>query len=67
MFTTLIQRLAQRLLRLALVVAVVGGMGGMAFVACFAPNVVEYFVSRSGSTATEFDAVLPIVPWPAWP
>jgi hypothetical protein len=67
MFTTVVQRFAQRLLPLALVVTVEGGMSGMALVAYFAPNLVEYFVSSSRSTATEFDPVVPIVPWPAWP
>ena len=39
MFT---QKFTRRLLPLALVFTVVGGMGGMALVACFAPNLVEY-------------------------
>ena len=64
MFTTVIQRFAQRLLPLALVVTVVGAMSGMALVACFAPDLVEYFVSRSGSIApwrTEFDSLRVLV------
>jgi hypothetical protein len=64
MLTIVIKRFAQRLLSLALVISVVGGM---ALVAYFAPNLVEYFVSGSGSTATELDPVPPIVPAPAWP
>jgi hypothetical protein len=67
MFTTVIQRLAQRLLSLALVVTVVGGMSGMALVAYFARDLVEYFISSSRSTAAEFDPVIPIVPSPRWP
>jgi hypothetical protein len=64
MFTTVIQRFAQRLLPLTLVVTVVGGMGGTALVAYFAPDLVEYFVSSSGSIATwrTFDPVPSIVP-----
>jgi hypothetical protein len=55
MFTTVTQKFTQRLLPLALVFTVVGGWGGMALVACFAPNLVEYFASTSGSSAqTEF-------------
>jgi hypothetical protein len=67
MFTTVIERFAQRLLPLALVVAVAGGMIGMVLVAYFAPNLVEYFVRSPRSTATEFDPLVPIVPSPAWP
>lgn len=55
MFTTIIQKFAQRLRRQALAVTVAGGMGGMALVAYFAPNLVDYFVSGSASTATELD------------
>jgi hypothetical protein len=64
MFTIVIQRFAQRLLPLALVASVVGGMSGMALVAYFARDLVDYFVSTLGWTATgqtEFYPV-PIVP-----
>ena len=67
MFTTVIQRFAQRLLSLALIVTVVGGMSGMALVAYFARDLVEYFISGSRPTAAEFDPVVPIIPWPQWP
>ena len=67
MFTTVIQIFAQRVLPLALGVTVVCGLSGMALVAYFAPDLVEYFVSSSRSTAAAFDPTLPIVPWPAWP
>ena len=67
MFTTVIQRFAHRLLSLALVVTFLGGVSGMTLVAYFAPDLVEYFVSSSRSTAAEFDPVVPIVPWPRWP
>jgi hypothetical protein len=66
MFTTIIQKFAQRLRRQALAVTVAGGMGGMALVAYFAPNLMDYFVSSSGSTATEVYPA-PFVPWPRWP
>jgi hypothetical protein len=52
MFTTVIQRFTQRLLPLALVVTAVGGMSRMALVAFFAPKLVEYFTSSSGSIST---------------
>jgi hypothetical protein len=45
----------------------VGGMSGMALVAYFARDLVEYFISGSRSTAAEFDPVVPIIPWPQWP
>ena len=66
MFTTVTQRLTQQLLPLALVVTVVGGMSGMALVAFFAPNLVEYFVSSSGSATwqTEFYPVPIVRAWP---
>jgi hypothetical protein len=50
MFTTVIQRFARRLLSLALIVTVVGGMSGMALVAYFARDLVEYFISGSNRT-----------------
>jgi hypothetical protein len=56
MFTTIIQKFAQRLRRQALAVTVAGGMGGMALVAYFAPNLMDYFVYPA-----------PFVPWPRWP
>lgn len=62
MLTTAIQKFTKRLLPLA----VAAGMGGTALAAYFAPNLVDYFVSSSGSTATEFDPG-PIVSWPVWP
>ena len=66
MFTTIIQKFARRLRRQALAVTVAGGMGGMALVAYFAPNLVEYFVSSPRSTATEFYPA-PILPSAGWP
>ena len=57
MFTTVIQRFAQRLLPIALVVTVVGGM---ALVAYFAADLVEYFVSSSGSIYFGSDALYAI-------
>jgi hypothetical protein len=74
MFSTVIQRFAQRLSPLALVITFVGGMSGMALVACFAPDLVEYFGASSVSIApwrTEFDPppsmsrAFPVLP-PAW-
>lgn len=67
MFAIVIQRFTQRLLALALVVAFAGGMSAAALAAYFAPDLVEYFVRSSRSTATEFDPVVPIVPLPRWP
>jgi hypothetical protein len=52
MFTTILLRSAQRLLAVALVVTVAGGMGGIALVACFASDVVASFASSSGSIVT---------------
>ena len=50
---TVTQKFTQRLLPLALGFAVVGGMALLAY---FAPNLVEYFASSSGSSTrqTEF-------------
>jgi hypothetical protein len=50
MFTTVTQKFTQRLLPLALGFAVVGGMALLAY---FAPNLVEYF-SSLGSSTPEF-------------
>ena len=58
MFSTVIQKFAQRLSPPALVITFVGGMSGMALVACFAPDLVEYFAASSVSIApwrTEFE------------
>jgi hypothetical protein len=75
MFSTVIQRFARRLSPLALAITFVGGISGMALVACFAPDLVEYFAASSVSIApgrTEFDSppsiskAFPFLP-PAWP
>jgi hypothetical protein len=61
MFTTVTQKFTQRLLPLALVFTVVGRWGGMALVACFAPNLVEYFASSSGLDAADGVLSAPII------
>jgi hypothetical protein len=55
---TVTQKFTQRLLPLALVFTVLGGMGGMALVAYFAPNLVEYFASSSGSSTPQMEFCL---------
>jgi hypothetical protein len=56
---TVTQKFTQRLLPLALVFTV---LGGMALVAYFAPNLVEYFASSSGSSTPLMEFYLaPIV------
>jgi hypothetical protein len=54
---TVTQKFTQRLLPLALVYTVVGGMG---LVAYFAPNLVEYFASSSGPSTSEMEFYLPV-------
>ena len=51
---TVTQKFTQRLLPLALVFTVVGGMGGMALVA-------YYFASSSGPSTSEMEFYLPII------
>jgi hypothetical protein len=58
---TVTQNFTQRLLPLTLVFTVLGGMGGMALVAYFAPNLVEYFNSSSGPSMPETEFYLPII------
>ena len=58
---TVTQNFTQRLLPLTLVFTVLGGMGGMALVAYFAPNLVEYFTSSSGPSTPETEFYLPII------
>jgi hypothetical protein len=58
---TVTQNFTQRLLPLTLVFTVLGGMGGMALVAYFAPNLVEHFTSSSGPSPPETEFYLPII------
>lgn len=60
MFTTIILGTAQRLLAVAFIVTVAGGIGGIAVAANFAADLVTYFVYGSGWIVTrqaEFDPV----------
>jgi hypothetical protein len=75
MFSTVIQRFARPLSPLALAITFVGRISGMALVAGFAPDLVEYFAASSVSIApwrTEFDRppsiskAFPFLPT-AWP
>jgi hypothetical protein len=55
---TVTQNFTQRLLPLTLVYTV---LGGMALVAYFAPNLVEYFTSSSGPSTPETEFYLPTI------